>query len=439
MIKQTMFLKNIIVVVLFFAGVHAYAQEHMPPASAQNKTIAITNATIHVGNGSVINQGVVIFKNGKITQVGANISTAEAQEIIDASGKHVYPGLIATCTNLGLVEVGSIRATQDSRELGDMNPSMQAVVAYNTDSKVINTLRSNGILLAHIVPQGGTLSGSSSVVQLDAWNYEDALYKKNNGMHLNMPALVNRPSFGGRRDEGAPTDALKTGMAKVEEIKMFFKQAKAYYNNTQAETNLKYEAVKNLFNKTQKLFVHCDFVREMLVAIDIKKEFDIDIVLVDAADSWMIADILKQQNIPVILSEPHSLPTTADDAVDQPYKTAAQLQHAGVLYTFSQNAGDGFWQQRCIPFQAGTIATYGLTKEQALGAITLNAAKILGIDKQTGSIEVGKDANLVISSGDILDMQTSNVIAAYIQGRNIDLNNKHTELYQKYKTKYGIK
>ena len=175
----------------------------------------------------------------------------------------------------------------------------------------------------------------------------------------------------------------------------------------------------------------------MMTAIDFKEEFGFNLVIVGGSDSWLVADILKEHNIPVILNEAHSLPSIADDAVDQPYKTGAMLQKAGVLFAMCIEADH--WQQRCLPFQAGTMAAYGLTKEEALSAITLNAAKILGIDQMTGSIEAGKDANIVISEGDILDMKSSRVSHAFIQGRMINLDNKHTQLFEKYKYKYGLK
>jgi imidazolonepropionase-like amidohydrolase len=416
----------------------------MAPAEKQKTQINIIHAVIHVGNGKIIQNGAVSFVNGKISYVGESNSVpfiADAVNI-DAAGKQLYPGIIAASTNLGLVEVSSVKATQDSRELGDLNPSMKSIVAYAADSKIINTLRSNGILLAHIVPDGGTISGTSSVVQLDAWHWEDAVYKLNNGIHFQMPALINRPGgggFGQGRQGAQQGDPIKNGLIKIEEVKNLFREAKAYSNGTKIPKNLKYEALLGLFDKTQKLFIHADIVKEILVAIELKKEFDIEVVIVGGSDSWMVAEALKESAVSVILSEPHSLPAMADDAVDLPYKTGFLLQKAGVLFTICQDAGDGFWQQRCLPFQAGTMAAYGLTKEEALSAITLNAAKILGIETRTGSIEVGKDANLVICTGDILDMVSSNVTEAFIQGRKIDLNNKQSDLFRKYKNKYQIK
>jgi imidazolonepropionase-like amidohydrolase len=438
-------MKNIfILIVTIVAGV-AHAQENVYPAPAQTQPIILAGGTIHVGNGQVIENADLLIENGKISQVtkpGEKIAVVNEKRI-DVSGKHLYPGIIAPNTNLGLTEVSSVRATFDHTELGGNNPSVKSITAYNTESKVINTLRSNGILLASIVPKGGVFSGTSSVVQLDAWNWEDAAYKINNGIHLNLPVLVNRPqnpfaALFGQQPQGG--DAVKTALARIEEIRNFFRQAKGYFGNAaKTEKNLKYEAIKGLFDKTQKLFVHCNLVKEMITVIDFKKEFGFETVIVGGDDSWMIAGLLKENDMPVILNEPHSLPATADDDVDQPYKTGYLLQKAGVLFSICLDAADGYWQQRCLPFQAGTMAAYGLTKEEALAAITLNAAKILGVGDKTGSLETGKDANIVVSEGDILDMMTSRVTHAFIQGRQISLDNKHTQLFEKYKYKYGIK
>lgn len=418
----------------------AYAQENMHPAPKQTAPVVIRNATVHTGTGKVLEGSYVIIENGKIKAIGTgNPGEVPSAEVIDAAGKHVYPGIIAASTNLGLVEVSTVRAAADFQEVGDVNPNVHSIVAYNTDSKVINTLRSNGVLLAHIVPAGGAFRGSSSVVQLDAWNWEDAAYKTDNGVHFNMPVLLNRPNQFRRRGT-EQVDLVKLGMDKLEEARKFFREAKAYdKETTHSAINLKYAGVKGLFDQSQTFFVHCDLVREMMVAIDLANEFGFKLVIVGGSDSWLITDILKKNKVAVILSEPHSLPATDDDDVDQPYKTGAALQKAGVLFTICQDNGSGYWQQRNLPFQAGTMAAYGLTKEEALTAVTLNAAKILGIDDKAGSLEVGKDANLVISEGDLLDMKTSKVTRAFIQGRSLNLDNKQTQLYERYKYKYDIK
>jgi imidazolonepropionase-like amidohydrolase len=419
-------------------SVNLPAQETIMPAPAQKESIALINATIHVGNGQVIPNGTVVLTDGKITRVGASISTAGAR-IIDCSGKQIYPGLILTASQLGLIEVSSVRATDDATEIGDLNPGIRSIVAYNTDSKVINTLRTNGILLANVIPNGGIISGSSSVVQLDAWNWEDAAYKTDIGIHFRMPSLLNRS---GRRAgvarQQSTVDPVKKALEQIENVKIFFREAKAYLAEpTHEQTNLKFEAVKGLFTKNQKLFIHCNMVKEMLLAIDFVQEFGFDVVLVGAVDSWQIADLLKQNNIAVILNQLHDLPAMIDDDIDQPFKTPAILQKAGVLFTI--NDDDGSARYRNLAFNAGTAAAYGLTREEALSAITRNAATILGIADKTGTIETGKDANLVVSNGDILDMRTNIITQAFIQGRQIILDNKQMQLAEKYEKKYGIK
>ena len=418
------------------------AQETVYPAPKQTGTTIITNATVHIGNGQVLNNASIEFRDGKITQVGVGITPAAGAIVINAQGKHVYPGLILPVTNLGLVEVPAVRATNDVFEIGELNPNIRSIVAYNTDSKITNTLRSNGILLANIVPQGSLIAGSSSVVQLDAWNWEDAAYKTDGGIHFYMPSLMAAPRRFGGSVAGGPQqpqpDPVKEGLDRIDKIKSFFSEAKAYATvPTHEETNLKFAAVKGLFDKTQKLYIHANTVKQMLIALNFVKEFGFDVVIVGGDDSWQIADLLKQNNVAVILNQPHSLPNLDDDDIDQPYKTAAILQKAGVLFAISDD--DGQTRGRNLPFNAGTTVAYGLTKEQALQAITLNAAKVLGIADKTGSIEVGKDANIVISEGDILDMRSSIVTDAFIQGRKIDLMDKQKQLFERYSRKYGLK
>jgi imidazolonepropionase-like amidohydrolase len=421
-------------------GITTLAQETVYPTPMQTTPVVITNATVHVGNGQILENTSILITDGKIKQIGTGITAPAGAQTINAQGKQVYPGLILSVTDLGLVEVPSVRATSDVREIGEINASIRSIVAYNTDSKVTNTLRSNGILLANIVPEGGLISGSSSVVQLDAWNWEDAAYKMDGGIHFYMPALLSRPAAGqaARSPEQAPEDPIKMGLDKVDEIKSLLRTAKAYGSQTShKETNLKLAALKGLFDKSQKFYVHATTVKQMLVALDFVREFGVDMVIVGGSDSWQIADLLKQNNVAVILGQSHSLPTLDDDDVDQPYKTPAMLQKAGVLFTITDN--DGQTRGRNLAYNAGTGVAYGLTKEQALQAITLNAAKILGIADKTGTIEAGKDANIVISTGDILDMRSSIVTDAFIQGRKINLDNKQKQLYERYKYKYNSK
>lgn len=418
-----------------------FAQDDVYPAKEYKGLMFIKNGTVHVGNGQVLENATIKISNGKIEQIGTNLPIPmDDVKVFDATGKHVYPGLILSNSNLGLVDVNSVRASTDVSEIGDYNASIRSIVAYNTDSKVINTLKQTGVLMANIVPQGGIISGTSTVVQLDAWNWEDAAYVMDNGVHYNMPDLFARPNrFGGFFGPQAPQgDPVKQGLEEIEQTKAFLKEARAYALSTdKKETNLKFEAIKGLFNKSQKFFVHADIVKQILMAIDFKKELGLDVVIVGGSESFQVASLLKQYDIPVIVNQMHALPTMNEDAVDLPYKLPYLLQQAGVL--FAINDEDGQHRGKNLPFNAGTAAAYGLTKEQALQAITLNPAKILGIADKTGSIEVGKDANIVISSGDILDMRSNNITHAFIQGRNVSLNDKHKQLYERYKFKYDIK
>lgn len=433
-------MKKFIIFISAICTFAANAQETVYPAKEFKGTIIIQGGTIHVGNGQVLEGVSIEVKDGKISKIGADITGSADAKLVDARGQHIYPGLILANCNLGLIEINSVRATADFNEIGEYNSSVRSIVAYNTDSKVINTLRNSGILLANIVPEGGNISGSSSVVQLDAWNWEDAAYAMDNGIHYNMPSLLNRPNPYAEFMRGPQTggDPVKKGLEDIEKMKTFFREAKAYLSSSdKKDVNLKFESVKGLFDKKQKLFIHADIVKQMLIALDFKKEFGFDIVIMGGSESYQIADLLKQNDVPVILDQMHAMPTLSDDAVDQPYKTPGQLQKAGVL--FAINDEDGQHRGRNLPFNAGTAAAYGLTKEQALSAITLNAAKILGIADRTGSIEVGKDANIVVSKGDILDMRSNIISTAMIQGRIVDLTDKHKQLYERYKYKYGIK
>jgi imidazolonepropionase-like amidohydrolase len=429
-------MKKILFILQIFVATSLFAQDDILPAKANTGYILIKNATIHTGTGQVLSNSSILINKTKIEKIEANIAAPDASTVIvDASGKHIYPSFIASNTQNGIREIsGSVNGSNDYRELGEINTNVRSIIAYNADSKIINTLRSNGIFFTNVVPIGSLLAGTSSVVHFDAWNWQDAAYSMDNGHHLYLPSLFARPSRG---DDGQGGDPLKVARERIESVKKFFREAKAYQVSKPEITNLKFEAVKGLFMKKQKLFVHCNLVREMLTAIDFVKEFNFDVVLVGASEAWQIAPLLKENNIAVILSQMHSLPLAADDDIDQPFKTPAALKNAGVL--FAINDEDETTTGRNLVFNAGTASVNGLTKEEALQAITLNAAKILGIADKTGSIEVGKDANILISEGDVLDMKSHKIVKAYVQGRDVNLDDKHKQLNRKYKERYGLK
>lgn len=405
------------------------------PAPAQTGSVLIMGATAHLGNGSVIANSAIGFEGGKLTLVAdattIRLDRSKFTTVYDASGKHVYPGFIALNTNLGLAEIEAARATVDYADIGQYNPNLRAIIAYNTDSDVIPTVRSNGVLLAQITPQGGTISGSSSVVQLDAWNWEDATYLAEEGLHLNWPQMR---TFGGW-ETGSPEMKKNDQYEKdVQALRRFFEEAKAYAQQPAPEVkNLRFEAMRALFNQKSTLYLHTDNVKTMQESVLFAESFGLRSVLVGADDAWMVVDFLKAHNVAVVLGKTQSLPAREDADVDQTFKTAALLQEKGVLFALSN---DGFWQQRNLPFQAGQAVGFGLPKEAGVTALTLTPAKILGIDNTTGSLETGKDATLFISEGDALDMRTCQVTAAFIQGRTINLDNKHKQLNQRFEKKY---
>lgn len=433
--------KNILTLFFAFAtAVSSFAQATISPAKPQSKKIIISGATIHIGNGEVIENGYVAFDKGKITAVGKNSDANNTgAQVINANGKHIYPGFIAPVTNLGLVEFESVKASLDFQEIGNMNPHIRSIVAYNTDSKVPPTLRSNGVLMAQITPDGGTISGSSSVVQLDAWNWEDAAIKTDDAMHINWPVTPRgRGGFGGGGRMGFSADAMvERTQNAISELDNFFTQAKAYNDGEKpATTNTRFAAMAKLFNGKQQLFISANSQKDIVAAINFAKKYGITPVIVGGSEAYLVTDFLKENNVAVVISRPHSLPNNVDDDVNMPYKNAGVLANAGITVVISIQ---GYWQQRNLPFMAGTVAAWGLGKEKALETISLNTAKVLGIDKTAGSLEIGKDATLFISAGDALDMKTNKVEQAFIQGRDINLDNLHKQLDKRFSDKYGIK
>lgn len=416
----------------------AFGQANIYPAKTQEKRIVLLGGTIHVGNGQVIQNGYVTFEKGKITGVGdaATVKFSDADaNIMNINGKHVYPGFIATNTNIGLTEFESVKATLDFREIGQYNPHIRSLIAYNTDSKVPQTLRSNGVLMAQIVPQGGVISGSSSTVQLDAWNYEDAVVASDHGIHVNWPSTPRFRGGGGGFPGGAGAGAGNNTANAIADLDKFFTESIAYNEVVQPVTNARYAAMKKMFEGSAKLYMHVNNQKDIVAAVNFAKKFNITPVLVGGSEAIYVANYLKEQNVPVIINQPHSLPSSVDQDVNHPYKNASLLTNAGITVAISIT---DYWQTRNLPFMAGTASTWGLSKEDALKTITLNPAKILGLDKVAGSIEVGKDATLFISTGDALDMISNNVEKAFIQGRDINLDNLHKQLDKRFSTKYGI-
>jgi len=439
-------MKNRILISCLLVLVSCFCLAQNPiPAAKQTKAILITGITIHVGNGKVIENAMLGFKDGKINMAldGSNVRLnkdflTKYDTTINLSGAHAYPGFFAPNSTLGLNEIEAVRATNDFNDVGSYNPHLRALIAFNMDSKVIPTVRTNGVLFSQATPRGGVISGTSSVMALDGWNWEDAVVKQDDGVHVNFPESMQKNGWWA---EPKPTEANKKYDEQLNELKKFFADAKAYSGErNQDEKNLRFEAMRGIFEGTKNLYIHADDEKDIITAINFANQFQIKkMVLVGGTESWRVTKMLKQNNIPVMVARVHSLPDRQQDDIDLPYKLPYLLQKDSILFCL-QNEGDmEGMNARNIPFLAGTARAYGLTNEQAVAALSYNAARILGVDKQTGSIEEGKDASFFISTGDALDMRTNNVIVAFINGKNVKLTNGQQELYKKYANKYQIK
>jgi imidazolonepropionase-like amidohydrolase len=406
------------------------------PAPANHQRILLLGATAHIGNGQVIPMSAIGITEGKLSFVmdakGYKPDPKAFDTIIYVHDKHAYPGFIALNSLLGLSDLEAVRATNDYRESGSMNPSARTLIAYNADSRVIPTVRDNGVLIAQVAPQGGLLSGTSSVMQLDAWNWEDGVLKADDGIWVSWPSMRYRRMENPEEEAEQKTKSEKAMRSLYKQ----FDDALGYAKSIPSVKNRNLESMKGLFDGTMNLYVRCEFAREIIEAINFGDKYNIKVVIVGGSDSWRVVDLLKEKNIPVIITRTHALPYREDEDVDMAYKLPTMLFKAGVKVAITD---EGFWQQRNLAFQAGSTVGYGLSKEEALQCITLASAQILGIDKTCGSLEDNKDATLFISSGDALDMIGNKVEIAFIQGRMIDLDNYQKELYRRYKEKYTIK
>ncbi len=429
-IKQTL----IVLLVLCFSS--AIAQQ--TPAPKQTKDIAIVGATAHIGNGKVIENSIIIIKDGKLLTVAdagivkINITNMET---INAEGKHVYPGFIVPNTTLGLVEIDAVRATDDDAEIGTYKPHIRSLIAYNAESKVVESMRTNGVLIGQITPRGGTISGTSSIVQFDAWNWEDAAIKVDDGIHVNWPNSFSRGRWWRGEDPGLKPN--ENYSKQINELQDYLDQSKAYNNGDKKITNLPFEALKGIFDGSKKLYVNVDDEKGITDAINFKNKNGIKhMVIVGGYSAYKVADLLKQNNIPVLVQRLHKTPSNEDDDYDLPYKLAKLLTDKGVTVALESSGSMERMNARNLPFLAGTAVAHGVTKEQALQMITLNTAKILGIDDQYGSLEEGKSATLFISEGDALDMRTNVLTHAFIDGRDVSLESHQTKLWKRYSNKF---
>ena len=403
--------------------------------SAQ-KTTLIMGGIAHLGTGEKIENSLIVIRDGKFDLVAdaslVRIDPSAFDTVIRAYGKHIYPAFIAPNTTLGITEIDAVRASKDYNEVGSYNPNVRSQIAYNTDSKIIKTVRTNGVLLTQTTPRGGVISGLSSVMYLDGWNWEDATLKADDGIHLNWPSSFNTSGWWA---EPGKTSKNKNYDDRVKEIKNYFEIAKSY-SQDDSKMDLELVSIQELFKGTRNLYIHANYAKDIRESVRFFKKTGINnIVIVGGRDALNAISILKENNISIILERVHSLPVNEDAAIDQFYKLPSQLSENNILFCLSYSGDMEAMGTRNLPFTAGTAVAYGLDKEKAIASISLNTAIILGIEKTTGSIEIGKNATFFISSGDALDMRTNNIELSFIKGIPVNLNNHQKELFEKYKNR----
>lgn len=425
-------MKLIKLITLITVGVFT-VQAQQTPGAKQSEPIAIVGGTAHIGNGSILENSLIIFENGVIKNVSEYLGTEDLTQmkVIDAKNQHLYPGFIVPNSTLGLIEIDAVRASDDDAEIGTWNPHIRSLIAYNTESKVVESMRPNGVLLAQITPRGGRISGTSSIVQLDAWNWEDAVLKVDDGIHLNWPNSFSRGRWWLGEDPGLKSNPKYN--SQIQGIEAYFNAAKANTNTINTPLN----ALRGVFDKTKTLYIHVNDEKGIIDAVEFSKSQGLSkTVIVGGYEAYKIASYLKEHNIAVLLQRVHSRPNNDDHDYDLPFKMAHLLVDAGVLVGLETSGDMERMNSRNLPFYAGTTVAHGLTKAQALQLITLNTAQILGIDQNYGSLETGKSATLFISTGDALDMRTNNLTHAYIDGRSISLESHQTKLWKCYSKKY---
>lgn len=413
-------MKHIFATLAVVCPVLAVASDAIP-APRQNGPVALVNGTIHPVSSAAIEGGTIVFANGKITAVGKDVDVPDNAETIDLAGKQVYPGLFEAMSDIGLIEIGAVRATIDKDEVGDVNPNVKAWVSVNPDSEVIPVTRSNGVLLAVTAPSGGLISGQAAVLQLDGWTWEDLTLKAPVGLIVNWPKIS------------------KSNDTPHKKLDRLFEDAKAYAAsreaNPDAPTDLRYEALAPVLSRELPLIVEAEELEQIQSAVAFADKHRVKLVLYGGYDAPLCANLLKSRDVPVIVGGVYRLPRRRSDAYDRAYTIPEALRSAGVKFCISGANRFGSSNARNLPYHAATAAAYGLPADDALRSITLTPAEILGVADRVGSLDAGKDATLFVATGDPLETATQ-VTAAYVQGRKLDLTDRHKQLYQKYRTKY---
>ncbi len=400
-------------------------------------SILIKNITIHNGKGDKPYIANLLIKNQYIAKIQTSSITETTDTIIDGTSLHLYPALISCNNILGLQEAEAIRPTSDFADIGDFNPHLRTLTSYNTDSKILPTVFSNGVLYTQCTPRGGFIAGTSALVKTKAWNWEDAVVVED-GIHVYIPSEYVQKGWWAEPDK---TDKNETFQQNFNKLKLFLKQSKEYYFSNDTSTfNPRYEAMKPIWKGTKNCYLHAQKSKDILNAIQLAQELQIPkVVLVGCKEVYKVIDILKKYQYPVVLSRINDLPSNTDAPIKINFELPALLEKNGILYTISMAGDMEAMQSRNLPFVAGMAVPYGLTSEQALRCITLNPAKILGIEKQLGSIEEGKIASVIISKGNILEPMTHQIVSIILEGKIYSDKNFQNQLYERYLEKYHLK
>jgi imidazolonepropionase-like amidohydrolase len=426
---------TILLVVLASAQAHASDQV---PGTAQAKPVLLRGADLYTVSHGVQSATDILFEKGKIAKIGAKLEAPKDAEVVDVTGKRIYPGFIAPATTLGLIEIGAVRATNDTAEVGGITPEAAAHIAYNPDSELLPTIRNHGITTAQVMPSGSLLRGRPLVTYLDGWTKEDAAVRLTYGMAVTWPVLPRRNPFdegGGRRR--SREDLEKERKENLTRLANAFDDARAYLANRKAESpveiDVRHEAMRGVIEGKEPVFVEVETYAGIREAMAFAEKEKVQLVVVGAADAWRLAHELAEANVAVILGGALGLPRREDDPYDAAFHAPAVLHEAGVKFCIG-DTGES-WQVRNLGLHAAQAVAFGLPADAALRAITLSAAEILGVDSKLGSLDTGKAATLFVSDGDPLDSLTQHISDVWIDGRHVDLDDRHKELYRKYKQK----
>ncbi len=421
-------------------------------ATVRSETFLLTEATIHTVSGATISRGDVLIQDRKIKGVFDASQPTRAiypndTTKIDLKGQHLYPGIIALNTSLGLIEIGAVRATRDTTEVGEgYTPDVQSWTAINPDSELIPVARGNGVTHAQPVPQGNVVAGQSGLVALDGWTSEQMTIKKPVALHLYWPQMEldtrSKEEFQDKSKWKSLEDQAKERQKKLKAFDDYFQEARAYEKARSAagkngvadpELNPSWEAMRPFVRGELPLMIHADEIRQIKTAVFWAETNRYKMILAGGRDAWKVADLLATNKIPVVYDYVFGLPPRDTDAYDIQFKAPEILRKAGVTVAFSVGPGDASLLKN-IPYDAAQSVAFGLPESEALKGMTLYPAQLAGVADHLGSIEAGKEATFFVADGDILDIRT-NVKRMWIAGKEISLENRHTRLYEKYRNR----